>query len=225
VDVVERAGQGPPPGPSEALGQVLGALAYAQLRVFQLSAAGTAAAPSFALAEAQADFAVEELERYRALRRRIDRITPDTEGSLSRFRAPLDAFFDEAPVDDWLSLQVFQFLGDAIAGDFAGLLAARIDQDSATSVREALGSRSAHDAFALEHVRRAMAEDPSARDRAVKVAGGIVGRALNALRVAMLESDALAVVLGGEEDVKALVMERLANHRGRLDRLGLEPVE
>lgn len=222
---MDRTGGGTLPGRSEALGQVLGALAYAQLRVFQLSAAGTAAAPSFALAEAQADFAVEELERYRALRRRIDRITPDTEGALSRFRAPLDAFFDEAPVGDWLSLQVFQFLGDAIAADFAGLLAARIDEESAASVREALGSRSAHDAFALEHVRRAMTEDPSARDRAVKVAGAIVGRALNALREAMLDSDALAVVLGNEDDVKALVMELLANHRERLDRLGLEPVE
>jgi hypothetical protein len=207
------------------LAQVLGALAYAQLRVFQLSAAGTAAAPTFALAEAQADFAVEELERYRSLRRRIDRITPDTEGVLSRYRAPLDAFFDEAPVADWLSLQVFQFLGDAIAADFAGLLAGRIDPDSAASVREALGSRSAHDAFALEHVRRALANDASARERTVKVAGTIVGRALNALREAMLESDALAIVLGGPDDVKALVMELLANHRERLDRLGLEPVD
>jgi 1,2-phenylacetyl-CoA epoxidase catalytic subunit len=213
------------PDASAALAQVIGALAYAQLRVFQLSAAGTASAPTFALAEAQADFAVEELERYRSLRRRIDRLTPDTEAALNRFRAPLDAFFDEAPSGDWLGLQVFQFLGDAIAADFAGLLAARIDADSASSVREALGSRAAHDAFALEHVRAALAEDPSARDRAVKVAGEIVGRALNALREAMLASDALAVVLGGQEQVKALVMELLANHRERLDRLGLEAVD
>lgn len=209
----------------EALAQVLGALAYAQLRVFQMSAGGTASAPTFALAEAQADFAVDELERYRALRRRIDRLTPHAESALARFRPQIDAFFDEAPAGDWLSLQVFQFLGDAIAIDFAGLIAARMDAESAVSVREALGSRSAHEAFAFEHVRRALADDPSAKDRAVKVAGSIVGRALGALRDAMLESDALAVVLGGEDEVKILVMELLTNHRERLDRLGLEPVD
>jgi hypothetical protein len=209
----------------QALAQVLGALAYAQLRVFQLSAAATGSAPSFALAEAQADFAVEELERYRALRRRIDRLTDDVEEALARFRPQLDAFFDEAPAGDWLSLQVFQFLGDAIAADFAGLIAARLDSESAASVREALGSRSAHDEFALGHVRRALADDPSAKDRAVKVAGAIVGRALNALREAMLESDALAVVLDGGDEVKGLVIQLLANHRERLDRLGLEAVD
>ncbi|MCA1832427.1 MAG: ferritin-like fold-containing protein [Actinomycetota bacterium] len=217
----------PPAGDrhTEALAEVLGALAYALLRVFQLSAAATATAPSMALAEAQALFAAEELERYRALRRRIDRIAADTEWTLVRFRGPLDAFFDTAPTHDWLSVQVFQFLGDAIAADFAGLLALRIDAASAESVREALGSRAAHEAFALEQARAAMAEDPSATGRAVKVAGTIVGTALSTLRAAILESDALGVVLGGEEEVKWLVMELLANHRERLERLGIEQVE
>lgn len=210
---------------SEALAEVLGALAYALLRVFQLSAAATAVAPSMALAEAQGDFAVEELERYRRLRRRVDVISPSGEQVMLRFKRPLDAFFEAAPTDDWLSVQVFQFLGDAIAADFAGLLASHVDADSALSVREALGSRSSHEAFALAQARKVMAEDPSAAERAVKVAGTIVGSALNSLREAVLESDALAVLLGGEDEVKQLVMDLLANHRERLERLGLEPVE
>jgi 1,2-phenylacetyl-CoA epoxidase catalytic subunit len=210
---------------SEALIEVLGALAYAQMRVFQLSAAATATAPTMALAEAQAEFAVDELERYRALRRRIDRLTEDVESVLVRFRGPLDSFFDAAPTHDWLSVQVFQFLGDAIAADFAGMFASQIDQVSAASVREALGSRTAHEAFALNQARAVMASDPSASSRAVKVAGTIVGNAINTLRNAILESDALAVVLGGEEEVKRHVMELLANHRERLERLGLEAVD
>jgi hypothetical protein len=215
------------PDRSEALAEVLGALAYSLLRVFQLSAAATAVAPTLALAEAQGDFAVEELERYRRLRRRVDAIAPSgsVETVMLRFKGALDAFYDAAPTDDWLSIQVFQFLGDAIAMDFAGMLAQFIDRDSAESVRDALGTRGAHEAFALAQARRIMAEDPGAADRAVKVAGSIVGSALSSLRQAVLESDALAVVLGSEDEVKRLVMELLANHRERLERLGLEPVE
>lgn len=210
---------------AEALAEVLGALAYALLRVFQLSAAATATSPTIGLAEAQAGFAVEELERFRALRRRLDRLTPSPETALARFREPVDAFFDAAPIHDWLSVQVFQFLGDAIAADFAGLLALRIDRASAEAVRDALGSRGAHEAFALEQVRDVIASDPSAVTRAVKVAGTIVGNALGTLRTAILESDALAVVLGGDDAVKQLVMELLAEHRERLERLGLEQVD
>lgn len=213
------------PGRSDAVPEVLGALAYGLLRVFRLSAAAAASAPTIALAERQADFAVEELERFRILRRRLDRITGDVEAAVARFRGPLDAFFDAAPVEDWLSVQVFQFLGDAIATDFAGLLAGHIDPRSAASVREALGGRGAHEAFALEQVRAVLTSDPTASERAVKVAGSIVGRALGSLREAVLDSDALAIVLGGEQEVKALVMELLANHRERLERLGLEPVD
>lgn len=210
---------------SEAVAEVLGALAYSLLRVFQLSAAATAVAPTLALAEAQGDFAVEELDRYRRLRRRVDAITPLGESVMLRFKRPLDAFYDAAPTEDWLSVQVFQFLGDAIAMDFAGLLASYIDADSAASVRDALGSRSAHEAFALRQAREEIAADPAAAQRAVKVAGTIVGGALNSLREAVFESDALAVVLGGEAEVKHLVMDLLSNHRERLERLGLEDVD
>ncbi len=220
-----RGGVQAGPDRSEALAEVLGALAYSLLRVFQLSAAATAVAPTLALAETQGDFAVEELERYRVLRRRVDAISRHGDAVMLRFKRPLDAFYDAAPTDDWLSIQVFQFLGDAIAMDFAGMLASSIDEESAASVRHALGTRGAHEAFALAQARLVMEQDPTAADRAVKVAGSIVGGALSSLREAVLESDALAVVLGSEDEVKRLVMELLANHRERLERLGLEPVE
>jgi hypothetical protein len=48
---------------------------------------------------------------------------------------------------------------------------------------------------------------------------------LGRLREALLASDALAIVLGGEEEVKELVLELLGRHRERLERMGLDRVD
>ncbi len=210
---------------SEAVAEVLGALAYALLRVFRLSAQATSAAPTLGLAEIQGRFAVDEFERFGVMRRRIEGLGADPEESMLRYREPLDVFYDAAPVDDWLSIQVFQVLGNAIAADFAGLVAGVLDPASAEAVREALGERGPHAAFSLEEIRREVEGDPDARIRAVRVAGAIVGGGLGTLRTSLERSDSLAVVLGGRDRVKETAMALLAAHRERLERLGLESVD
>lgn len=209
-----------------AVAEVLGAIAYALLRVFQVAAHVTRTAPTLALRERQAEFAVEEYRRYRVIRRRLDAVVPVPGEAIARFRGPLDAFYDSAPSDAWLDAQVFHFIGDAITTDFAELLAVNLDDDSAGSVREALTGRSAHEAFALDQIRQAMVARPAeTAERAGSVTARVVGEALNRLREAVLDSDALATVLGGEGAVKDLVLEILARHRERLERLGLDRVD
>jgi tRNA-(MS[2]IO[6]A)-hydroxylase (MiaE)-like len=213
------------PDPKDAAARVVGALAYALLRVFQLSAAASAWSPSLSLRERQAAFAVEEFERYGILRRRLATMTQDAEGAMSQFRAPLDAFFDAAPASDWLEAQVFQYIGDAISTDFAELIAPHLDDKTAAAVREGLSGRAAHEAFALEQILSILGSDPAAEAQVAAVTGAIVGNALGRLREAIIDSDALAVVLGGEEHVKDLVLELLGRHRERLERLGLDRVD
>ena len=208
-----------------ATAAVIGGLAYALLKVFQVAASVASTAPSIALAERQAAFAVEEFERYRLLRRRLTTLTTDVEESVSRFRAPLDAFYAGAPTE-WLDAQVFHYVGDGITTDFAEMLAPALDERSAAAVRDALTGRAAHDAFALEQIETALEEQgEDATRRVASVAGRLVGEALNRLREALFESNALALVLGGEEAVKDLVLELLARHRERLDRLGVDLVD
>ena len=219
------AGNGNAPEPREAVARIVGALAYALLRVFQLSAAATGSAPTLALRERQAAFAVEEFERYGFLRRRLGALTADAEDAMDQFRAPLDAFFDAAPMGEWLDAQVFQYIGDAISTDFADLIAPHLDDKTAAAVRDGLAGRAAHEAFALEQILAAMGADPEAEGRVAAVTGMIVGNALGRLREAIIESDALAVVLGGEEHVKDLVLELLGRHRERLERLGVDRVD
>lgn len=225
---MDQAPSGPAAGTEreDALSEVLGAIAYALLRVFQLSAAATGTAPTISLRERQAAFAVEEFDRFRVIRRRLAALSPHPEAAMERFRGPLDAYYETASVGAWLDAQVFHFVGEAITTDFAELLAARVDDRSGQAVREALAGRGAHTAFALEQVRTALVSGGGdVQDRVRAVAGSVVGSALTHLREAVLESDALATVLGGEDEVKEMVLEILGRHRERLERLGLDHLD
>lgn len=209
----------------EAAVRIVGALAYALLRVFQLSAAVAGTAPTISLRERQATFAIEEFERYQILRRRLASLTHDPESAMGQFREPLDFFYDAAPTGTWLDGQVFQYVGDAISTDFADLIGPHLDDKTAAAVREALAGRGAHEAFALEQILYTLGADREAEARVAAVTGMIVGNALGRLREALLASDALAVVLGGEEAVKQVVLELLGRHRERLERMGLDRVD
>ncbi len=216
---------GAPLPEGEAAVRIVGALAYALLRVFQLSAAVAGTAPTIALRERQAGFAIEEFERYQVLRRRLASLTHDPEAAMTQFREPLDFFYDAAPTQTWLDGQVFQYVGDAISTDFADLIGPHLDDKTAAAVREALSGRGAHEAFALEQILSVLGAEPEAEERVAAVTGMIVGNALGRLREALLASDALAVVVGGEEAVKDLVLELLGRHRERLERMGLDRVD
>jgi hypothetical protein len=216
---------GAAPPESEAVARIVGALCYALLRVFQLSAQAAGTAPTLSLRERQAAFAVEEFERYQVLRRRLGALTSDAENAMGQFAVALDAFYDAAPAGGWLDAQVFQYIGDAISTDFADLIAPHLDDKTAAAVREGLAGRAAHEAFALEQILAVLAADREAEGRVTAVTGAIVGNALGGLREAIVSSDALAVVLGGEELVKDLVLELLGRHRERLERLGLDRVD
>jgi tRNA-(MS[2]IO[6]A)-hydroxylase MiaE-like protein len=218
-------GNGGQPDATDAVARIVGALAYALLRVFQLSAQAAGTAPNLSLRERQAAFAVEEFERYQVMRRRLGALTDDVEGSMAQFRGPLDSFFDAAPAGAWLDAQVFQYIGDAISTDFADLISPHLDDKTAAAVREGLSGRAAHEAFALEQILSLLGADPDAEARVATVTGAIVGNALGRLREAIIDSDALAVVLGGEEEVKDLVLELLGRHRERLELLGLDRVD
>lgn len=216
-----------PPGERErALAEVIGALAYAMLRVFQVTAAATVGAPTMALRERQAAFAVEQFDRFRMLRRRLEDLSPDPEAAMERLRGPLDAFYATAPVAEWVDAQVFHYIGEAITADFAGLITPSLDDRTAAAVREALGGRDAHAAFARAEIRRAIeAGGEEAETRISASAGKIVGDAMSRLRETILESDALATVLGGEDKVKELVLELLGRHRERLEQLGVDRLD
>lgn len=208
---------------TDAVADLIGALCYGLLRSFQVVAAGTMGAPTVALAERQAAFAADEHGRYRILRERLAELTEEPFETMKTFRPTMDAYYDGARAQDWLQTQVFHFVGDTITTDFAEILAPRLDARTADAVRRALTGRTAQETFALEQITEALREH-GAQERIASFAGRMAGEALNRLREALLSSDALEVVLGGQEGVKELVLEVLGRHRERLERLGLDPL-
>jgi hypothetical protein len=96
---------------------------------------------------------------------------------------------------------------------------------SAEVVRRTVSDRDEQDAFALDEITGGIEADPAAADRIASYARRVIGEALTQTRRALDETDAVRVLLDGEEGEKRLLLDMLERHRARLDRLGIEPVE
>lgn len=207
-----------------AVAELIGALCYALLRSYGVTARGTAYAPDVASAERQARFAAEEYERFKILRARLGELTEMPSAAMEPFRAPIDTFYDQARTEGWLETQVFHFVGATLTDDFAEILAPHLDTATADAVRRSLAGRTAQEAFALSEITTATESGDAAQERVRAAAGALVGKALGSFREAIEASDALEVVLGAGS-VKELVLELLGRHRERLERLGLDSVD
>ena len=142
-----------------------------------------------------------------------------------RFKAFFDTFFADTEPTDWVEAQAFHYIGDSLVSDFAEQLFDVLDLVSAEIVRHTLGDREAQEGFALEELSRAVQEDPRAGERIAVYARRIVGDALTQTRRAIEQASVLRDLMGGQEGEKRLVLDLLARHRGRLDRLGIERVD
>jgi len=209
----------------EAIAVLVGACCYALLRSFEITARAVADAPTPTDAQTQAEFAVEEFDRYRQLRARLGELTDGPDEAMQATRPALDAFYNQARTGGWLEAQVFHFVGDTVTADFADMIAPHLDAETAEAARRALTGRTKQQAFALAEISEALsAEDSAAQERIARFAGNIVGAALNRLREALEDNDALEIILG-EGGVKGIVLEILGRHRERLERLEIEPVD
>jgi len=210
----------------EAVADLVGGLCYALLRVYQITAAATASAPSIDLAERQAAFAQEEFARHRRLRARLDDLTDQPQEAMDRFRETVDAFYLAAQPDRWLESQTFHFVGNTITTDFAEIVASRFDDQTAAAVREALTGRTEQESFALGQILEAIErEGADAREAISHYNANLIGAGLNRFREALLASNSVDVVLGGPEAVKDVVLELLGRHRERLERMNIEQLD
>jgi hypothetical protein len=209
----------------EHVAELIGALCYALLRSYAVAARGTAAAPDTLLAERQARFAADEYDRFTLLRARLGQLTERPGEAMEAFRAPLDAFYEGARSDGWLETQVFHFVGATLTNDFAEIVAAHLDPETADAVRRSLTGRGEQEAFALQQIMDAFSSGGDAAQARVRAAAGaLVGKALGSFREAIETSDALDLVLG-EGSAKDVVLEMLGRHRERLARLGIDPLD
>ncbi len=218
------------PDRDAAVTELLGALAYGQLRAIEAAARLIAVAPDAATADLAADVVSHEFGAYRTLHDDLAGRTEDPSAVMDGMKPFFDGYFDRAPLDDWFGSSVFFALGLPIAADFARAVAPVLDDDTAALVVEAIGGRERFEEAAVEQLR-AQLVDAAAQARARQLAGDLLGRALTSYQEAMGHTDALKVLFAdaaaaegttGEAQVKRLAMEVLTGHRRRTVSLGLE---
>jgi hypothetical protein len=211
--------------------ELLGVLAYGQLRSFAAMSAAVRFAPDARSADRIAAFARREHEAYEALLAHLATLTELPTAAMDRQKALFDQFFGRAPLDDWFGASVFFAFGIPLARDFMRTVVPVLDAASADVVVRTLDDRAEVEAAAVALLRSQLATEV-ARERARAIVADLLGQALTAFQHAAADSDALAILLGagdGEDEasveVRRLAMELLTTHRARLIELGLEDAE
>lgn len=203
--------------------EIIAALTCGQRRAVDRARGGIELAPDEALRNAQRHVADREAERLSLLDARLAEV--GSRELEDRYAPFFDAFFGATEPADWVEVQAFHYVGDALVAEFAHALLPALDAVSAEVVRTALSERDEQDAFALDQLTGAIEADPSLRERVAAYARAVAGEALTQTRRALDASPDLAGVLGDDEAQKRVLLDLLDAHRRRLDRLGIEPVE
>lgn len=212
--------------------ELLGALAYGQLRAVEAAARLIGLAPDARTADTVAGVVEHELGAYQQLRDHLADRTELPTAVMDRQRPHFDAYFDRAPLDDWFGASVFFALGLPMAADFAHAIAPVLEDDTAAIVTDAIAGRPRFEQGAIEQVAEQLV-DADAREHARHLAADLLGRALTSYQGAVSDTDALTVLLAAGDDgersperrVKELAIEVLGAHRRRTIELGLEDLD
>ena len=209
--------------------ELLGVLAYGQMRSFAAMSSAVRFAPDARAADRIAAFAGREYDAYRALHGHLASMTDLATAAMDRQKGLFDRFFERAPLDDWFGAMVFFAFGIPLARDFMRTVVPMLDPESGDVVLRTLEDRAEVEAAAIGLLRSELTSD-EARERARGIVADLLGQALTSFQQAAGDSDALSVLLGAEDDeasveVRRLAMGLLTAHRGRLVELGLEDPE
>jgi hypothetical protein len=209
--------------------ELLGVLAYGQLRSFGAMSGAVRFAPDARAADRIAGFARREHDAYLLLHDHLAELTDLPTAAMDRQKGLFDQFFSRAPLDDWFGATVFFAFGIPLARDFMRTVVPMLDPTSGDVVLRTLQDRAEVEAAAIGLLRSELTSD-ALRERARSIVADLLGQALTSFQQAAGASDALSVLLGADDDeasseVRQLAMGLLTAHRGRLVELRLEDPE
>jgi hypothetical protein len=208
----------------QAVVDLLGMLAYAELTAFERLAGDASLAPTLADKAALGAMAVAEFAHYQVLHERLASLDIDSNAAMEPFVGPLDAYHNSTPPADWLESLVKAYVGDGFAADFYRELAEFMDDETQSLVADVLDD-TGHAEFAVAHVRSATESDPAVAGRLALWGRRLVGEALvSAQRVAVDRDELARLIVGGVGDLAAVgeLLARLTQrHSERMETLGL----
>src|SRR6266508_432704 len=106
-----------PAPPVEAVIDLLGVLAYAELLAFDRMAADARLAPDLRRRAVLSEMAAREIDNYARISRRLQVLGVDPEDAMRPFVAPLQEYHDQTEPKDWLEALTKAYVGDGIAAD------------------------------------------------------------------------------------------------------------
>ena len=211
-----------------AVTDLLGALAYGELRAFSQLAKDAELAPTLRHKSALAMLAAHELKNYSVLTERLRSLGVEPETAMEPFVPAVDAFHERTSASDGLEGLVKADVGEGIAQDFYREISRYVDEDTRALVLSVLEDTGQAE-FAVTVVREAIAAEPRLAGRLALWGRRLVGEALPQAQRVGVERDALASILVGAPgrpgaDLAELgrMFARLTDeHSRRMERLGL----
>lgn len=211
-----------------AVVDLLGALAYSELRAFAQLAKDSELAPTLGHTSALALLAAHELRNFTLLTDRLRALEVDSEEAMQPFVEAVDAFHARTTSSNWLEGLVKAYVGEGIAQDFYREIANYVDPDTKALVLAVLEDQGQAD-FAVTAVRQAIEADGRVAGRLALWGRRLVGEAITQAQRVGVERDALGSLLvgapgSGGADLAELgrMFVRLTDaHTLRMERLGL----
>ena len=201
--------------------ELLGAVAYGELRAFTRLAADAERAPDLAGRAELASLAAVEAGHYRTVAEHLASREVDVLAAMTPFVEALDAFHRRTAPRDWPEALVAAHLGRGLATDLQSEVADRWagPAEEAELIR-AVAPDPGFDTFAERTVRE-LCEDPRTRDRLALWGRRLLGETVAAASIVLDEYPAIAVLLGAEEGRVALFKRLKSRHGRRMQALGL----
>jgi rubrerythrin len=154
---------------NKALVQVLGAVAYGELKAYELAKADAERATSPEERRRYRIVAAEELRHHKGFVGRLEAMGADPERAMRPFRRPLDRYHAYRPTDP-VEAAMFSYLGEGVADDLLTWLRKVADPDTAAFIDTVIEDEVGHEAAAAADLRSVLRSQPAARPRALQAA-------------------------------------------------------
>ena len=152
-----------------ALIQVLGAIAYGELKAYDGAKADADSATTEEARRWHRQVAAEELRHHKGFVKRLEALGADPDRAMAPFRGPLDRYHARV-IDDPIEDAVFSYLGEGIADDLLQWLQKVVDPDTAAFVDTVIADEVGHEAAATKALRDLLDSTPNGRARAARAA-------------------------------------------------------
>jgi rubrerythrin len=152
---------------NKALVQVLGAVAYGELKAYEGAKAEAEAAPDEETRRRFRKVAAEELRHHKGFVARLEAMDADPERAMRPYRVALDRYHAHS-TDDPVEDAVFGYLGEGVADDLLTWLRKVVDPETAAFIDTVIEDEVEHEAAAASDLRAVLEREPGARTRAAR---------------------------------------------------------